>query len=97
MRKLKDFHSLDLVHRDLKPANICLNEQNDILFIDFGLTRRFKLKDFIEYDKEVDYRYLIGTLNYASVNSHEEKNLGRRDDVISLTYSFIDLIYEKLP
>lgn len=34
---------------------------------------------------------LRGTYNYASLNSHQGKDLSRRDDLISFMYSLIDM------
>ena len=34
-----------VVHRDIKPENFVLNSENDIVLVDFGLSRRFEGDD----------------------------------------------------
>ena len=71
---------------------------NTIYLIDFGLscsyyehelsTRHYKLKDNLNF---------IGTLRYASLNSHKGIRQGRRDDLESMLYILIYFLKGKLP
>ncbi|KAJ5073357.1 tau tubulin kinase 2b [Anaeramoeba ignava] len=98
-------HSLGYIHRDIKPSNFAIknidsNESYSNLspvlsIFDFGLSRKYidssgKMKPSRE---SVGFR---GTARYASVASHEGKELGRKDDLISLFYCLIEFLYGKL-
>jgi serine/threonine protein kinase len=71
---------------------------NTIYLIDFGLscsyyehelsTRHYKLKDNLNF---------VGTLRYASLNSHKGIRQGRRDDLESMMYILIYFLKGKLP
>ena len=68
-------HEAGFLHRDLKPANITLGigeRTNNLRLIDFGLAKNYKgfaMEDgHIPPDKA---HQLIGTVAYASVNSHK--------------------------
>ena len=71
---------------------------NTIYLIDFGLscsyyehelsTRHYKLKDNLNF---------VGTLRYASLNSHKGIRQGRRDDLESMLYILIYFLKGKLP
>lgn len=45
------------------------------------------------------FNYMIfrGTLRYASLNSHERRDLSRRDDIISWYYALIEYLTGLLP
>eukprot|EP01156_Anaeramoeba_ignava_P023786 Anaeramoba_ignava/c21751_g5_i4.p1 GENE.c21751_g5_i4~~c21751_g5_i4.p1 ORF type:complete len:427 (-),score=167.35 c21751_g5_i4:113-1393(-) len=99
-------HSIGYVHRDIKPSNFVLKNipktesYSDIspvlCVIDFGLSRKFIDSDGnIKPPREtVGFR---GTARYASVESHQAKELGRRDDLISLFYCLLEFLYGRLP
>ena len=71
---------------------------NTIFLIDFGLscsyyehgltTRHYKIKNGFNF---------VGTLRYASLNSHKGIRQGRRDDLESMMYILIYFLKGKLP
>ena len=71
---------------------------NTIYLIDFGLscsfyengaaTKHYKLKEGLNF---------VGTLRYASLNSHKGIRQGRRDDLESMLYILIYFLKGKLP
>lgn len=87
---IKIIHEKGLVHRDIKPDNFLLglNSLNkQIYIIDFGLC-----KSYLNKDQHVPFgkiNSLIGSYNYASVNSHKLYELSRRDDLESLGYMLL--------
>lgn len=97
IKKIRYVHSRGIIHRDIKPENFVIGlNSNDIYIIDFGLCKFFKRKDNSHIPMVVDKK-LIGTVRYASVNSHMGYELSRRDDLESIGYMLIYLIKGKLP
>ncbi|KAK2951149.1 putative Tau-tubulin kinase [Blattamonas nauphoetae] len=91
---LASVHEKGLIHRDVKPANFLVSrfphEQHELYLIDFGLVKQMLTKE--EMSKPVHQNvHFRGTYRYCSVNGHLNKELGRRDDLISLIYVMIEL------
>lgn len=87
---IENIHNLGLVHRDIKPVNICLDNKFEPYIIDFGMTKQIiKNKKHIELGNIND---IIGTINYASINSINKIELSRRDDIESLFFVFMYMI-----
>ena len=61
-------------------------ENNELFLIDFGLARKFRNKF-----EHVPFRRhgMVGTVRYASVNTHREIQQTRRDDLESLGSEFV--------
>jgi serine/threonine protein kinase len=92
---LKAIHEKKLIHRDIKPDNFLLGKNNQIYLIDFGLC-----KTYIKNDVHIEMKKtssLIGSITYASINAHQNKQLSRRDDLESLGYMFLYFILGNLP
>ncbi len=65
--------------------------------IDFGLSKQFRDPDtrrHIPYSTSLGF---TGTADFASVNSHQGSELGRRDDLESLAYILIYFVRGSLP
>ncbi len=89
-------HSLNIIHRDIKPENFAIgysNNKNKIYIFDFGLSKIIDNNDLENKTKNS----LIGTMRYASIRSHEGKELTYRDDLESLMYMIIYLYNGILP
>lgn len=87
IKGLQFIHDKGIIHRDIKPDNICLDENYIPYFIDFGMS-----KQYIINKKHIDnckINSIIGSINYASINSINNLQLSRRDDMESLFYVFL--------
>lgn len=56
-----------IVHRDIRTSNVILNENKDLVLIDFGLARYI---DDNKYLKEIDYWYLADFLLHLYYSSY---------------------------
>jgi len=94
---LKIIHEKDLVHRDIKPDNFLfgLNDINKIYLIDFGFCKSYMNNG--EHIKCKQINNMIGSKNYASINSHNKLELSRRDDLESLCYMLLYFYSGSLP
>ena len=94
---IKFVHDRKLIHRDIKPDNFLLCEKREKLYlIDFGLTKYY-LDGNNKHIPEKNDKKLIGTPNYCSINIHNGCEASRRDDLISLCYTFINIYGKILP
>jgi tau tubulin kinase len=96
-------YSFRYIHRDIKPSNFVRgaragggggggggNKHRRFYLIDLGMSRGY-------LDKEGNVRKarlkceFRGTSKYASLNSHEHKDLGRRDDLWSFCFATLQV------
>ncbi|KAJ1427795.1 kinase-like domain-containing protein [Ochromonadaceae sp. CCMP2298] len=97
---IEELHSRFLVHRDIKPSNFVIGgggRVNDVILVDFGLTTRYRDKRTLQHKPFSEYRSLIGTARYASINNHLGIQYSRRDDMESLAYCLIYFLCGSLP
>jgi tau tubulin kinase len=100
---IEGIHKLGFVHRDVKPANFVTNLDCGelpgpvrIYIIDFGLARKYILANG-EIRPPRSSAGFRGTVRYASINSHEMRELGPHDDLWSLFYSLVEFATGALP
>uniref|UniRef100_F1LAH5 non-specific serine/threonine protein kinase n=1 Tax=Ascaris suum TaxID=6253 RepID=F1LAH5_ASCSU len=97
---LRDIHQLGYIHRDIKPQNMCFGlsqaSKHRLIIVDYGLARRFRHSNgrLRPLREQCGFR---GTTTYASLRSHDGKDLGPSDDLISLFYSAIEMVKGELP
>jgi serine/threonine protein kinase len=96
LKCIEALHSFGYLHRDIKPGNFLLRPHptHPLCLIDFGLSHSYLIRG-----KHIDRASVgfIGTCRYASLHAHDEKQLSRRDDLISWFYSVIELAKGQLP
>ncbi|KAF8267066.1 casein kinase I [Lactarius quietus] len=82
------------------PSNIVMGTEpqaNIVYIIDFGLSKQYRDPSTYEHISPNMGLGLIGTATFASINSHLGLELGRRDDMESLTYTLIYFLRGSLP
>ncbi|PBK76558.1 putative casein kinase-1 hhp1 [Armillaria solidipes] len=95
---LEHIHSLGIVHRDIKPENLlCALDNSTIKIIDFGISKPFSQGPPSKYEPLKEQRVIVGSLYWASLNSHNGIDLSHRDDLESLAYIALFLLRGHLP
>lgn len=96
---LENIHHSFVIHRDIKPQNFMI-KNGELFIIDFGFST-FYIDDNKNHlpnkENNIENCNIIGTPKYISLNIHNGITPSRRDDLISLGYIFIFLLYKDLP
>lgn len=101
-KALYAFHRMGYLHRDIKPSNFCLQYGNRpgrdpaVKLIDLGLAKRYRTADG-NHIRSVRKHTQVGTLRYSSMYSGMFVQSSRRDDIISLVYTLVNIFGNKLP
>jgi serine/threonine protein kinase len=94
---IKHLHSVYIVHSDIKPDNIMVDNRENLVIIDFGLSSLFYNAEKDVYKENVQTPYLIGSPKYASYNLHTGNTISPRDDLISIGYLMMTVLGIELP
>ena len=94
--RVKVLHDHSFIHRDLKPRQFLLDQDLNVSLIDFGLSRKYIYSKIIHIPYN-ENRPFVGTLNYASYNTHLGIQQSRRDDLESYCYLLSYLVKGRLP
>ena len=92
---LSDIHNNFVIHRDIKPDNFMF-KNNKIYVIDFGLSTYY-INEHEQHITNETHTNILGSPNYISYNIHNGNTYSRRDDLISIMYMYIELVYKNLP
>jgi len=93
---IESIHKHYVLHRDIKPHNFML-KNGELFIIDFGFST-FYIDENCEHIVDTcSQQSIIGTPKYISYNIHCGSIPSRRDDLISIGYMFMFLLYRELP
>lgn len=95
LRVLEYIHGQGYIYRDLKPENMMVGYDKKIHLIDFGMSVRYSYDG--QHIREGMKRIFVGTMRYASVNTHKGYVQSRRDDLESLGYVLLFLLRGRVP
>lgn len=98
--ELQFLHQCHYIHRDIKPENFVVGRKlfnNQICMIDFGLCKLYRDPISHAHMPLRENKPLIGTVRFASINSHFGYEQSRRDDLESLAYMLIYFSKGSLP
>lgn len=100
LQSICEIHSIGFLHRDIKPSNFAvgrtLSSQHNIFMLDFGLARLF-LNAKGEVRTPRSAAGFRGTVRYAALSAHKNKEMGRQDDLWSLFYMLVEFLNGSLP
>ncbi|KAI1896961.1 hypothetical protein AGOR_G00100290 [Albula goreensis] len=100
LESIEAIHSVGFLHRDIKPSNFAMGRlpstYRKCYMLDFGLARQYtNTNGEVRLPRSVaGFR---GTVRYASVNAHKNKEMGRHDDLWSLFYMLVEFTAGQLP
>ncbi|TDL24369.1 kinase-like protein [Rickenella mellea] len=99
LAELQHIHDLGIVHRDIKPENLLcsLEDPSTIKIIDFNVSKPFSRDQPTKYDPLKEKRHIMGTIYWASLNSHNGLDLAPHDDLESLAFVALYLLRGSLP
>lgn len=97
IKRIKSLHEKSLLHRDIKPSNFIFgnrNETNKLFLVDFGFAKRFNYNG--KHIEEKNIKNIIGSINFVSLNIHNNIEPSRRDDIESCIYVILTMLFGKL-
>ncbi|XP_073725624.1 tau-tubulin kinase 2-like isoform X2 [Misgurnus anguillicaudatus] len=100
LEAIESIHSVGFLHRDIKPSNFAMGRFpstcRTCYMLDFGLARQFT-NSCQEVRPPRPVAGFRGTVRYASMNAHKNKEMGRHDDLWSLFYMLVEFLVGQLP
>ena len=80
VESVENLHSAGYLHLDIKLDNVLVSQQNGVVLIDYGKSRKFELPDG-SHCLDTGQREW-GNIQFASLNAFKQQTLSRRDDLI---------------
>lgn len=100
LKAIESIHSVGFLHRDIKPSNFSIGRlpynNRRVYMLDFGLARQYTTGTG-EVRCARAAAGFRGTVRYASINAHKNKEMGRHDDLWSLFYMLVEFVNGQLP
>lgn len=85
-------HEPPIIHRDIKPQNLKLTDENNIVLLDFGLSKNSLGETRITSSGSVGF-----TPNYAPMEQIRGTGTNPRSDIYSLSATLYQLLTNKVP
>ncbi|VDN17329.1 unnamed protein product [Gongylonema pulchrum] len=101
LEALEDLHAIGYLHRDVKPGNYTvgrqeLNELRKVYVLDFGMCRKYTNSQNVIRKPRAAAGFR-GTVRYAPISCHLQRELCRKDDVETWIYMQVELTTGNLP
>ncbi|CAG9134313.1 unnamed protein product [Plutella xylostella] len=100
LKAIDSIHSVGFLHRDIKPSNFSIGRHpsncRKVYMLDFGLARQYTTSTGQVRPPRAAAGFR-GTVRYASINAHKNKEMGRHDDLWSLFYMLVEFVIGQLP
>ncbi|XP_028395965.1 uncharacterized protein LOC114519972 [Dendronephthya gigantea] len=100
LQSIEAIHAAGFLHRDIKPSNFAMGDvdvnSRVCYMLDFGLCRQYT-KSTGEVRPARSSAGFRGTVRYASINAHKNKEMGRHDDLWSFFYMMVEFCNGHLP
>ncbi|KAJ0183019.1 hypothetical protein K1T71_000995 [Dendrolimus kikuchii] len=100
LKAIDSIHSVGFLHRDIKPSNFSIGRLpsncRKVYMLDFGLARQYTASNGQVRPPRAAAGFR-GTVRYASINAHKNKEMGRHDDLWSLFYMLVEFVNGQLP
>ncbi|XP_060808928.1 tau-tubulin kinase 1 [Amyelois transitella] len=100
LKAIDSIHSVGFLHRDIKPSNFSIgrhpSNSRKVYMLDFGLARQYTTSSGQVRPPRTAAGFR-GTVRYASINAHKNKEMGRHDDLWSLFYMLVEFVNGQLP
>ncbi|KAG4071470.1 hypothetical protein HA402_011624 [Bradysia odoriphaga] len=100
LKAIETIHSVGFLHRDIKPSNFSMGRLayncRRVYMLDFGLARQYTTGTG-EVRCPRAAAGFRGTVRYASINAHRNREMGRHDDLWSLFYMLVEFVNGQLP
>ena len=84
-------HSKSIVHRDIKPANVILNNNNEPILMDFGITK------ILGGGKHTATGITVGTVQYMSPEQIKGEDVDARTDIYALGITLYEMLGGRAP
>ncbi|XP_037079756.1 uncharacterized protein LOC119100747 [Pollicipes pollicipes] len=100
LHSIQAIHEAGFLHRDVKPSNFSTGRHphncKKVYMLDFGLARQYT-NAYGEVRTPRAAAGFRGTVRYAAINAHKNKEMGRQDDLWSLFYMMVEFVNGSLP
>lgn len=97
---IEAIHTVGFLHRDIKPSNFAMGLTDEtcrkVYMLDFGLARQYVAPNG-EVRSPRPVAGFRGTIRYASLAAHKNREMGRHDDLWSLFYMLTEFVIGQLP